>query len=212
MLPAEKAAAPHPAVAVSASESPAPVAQVVAAQAGLSPAADGAVRAEARQAAARDQLSRKAEVAGRNRAAAVMEVVRAESAPAPSAGPAPGSAPAPRATAKAAVPPTTGLASQTPIWTLETLADGSTRLTVLAFRQAQVVLLRRGASGVEVLKPATAADAEPWQFQLRLAPGDVLDLYVLDRPVADPARLPETGPVDGFRARIHPPAKKSPPR
>jgi hypothetical protein len=208
VLPAEKVAVPHRAVAVVATESPARVAQGIAAQAGISSAADGAVSAEARQAVARDQLSRKAEAAGRNRASAVMEVVSAAPAPASAPGSAPGSAPAPRAAAKATVPPTTGLASQTPIWTMESLADGSTRLTVMAFRQAQVVLLRRGASGVEVLKPATAADAEPWQFQLRLAPGDVLDLYVMNGPVADPARLPATGPVDGFRARIHPPAKK----
>jgi hypothetical protein len=43
--------------------------------------------------------------------------------------------------------------------------------------------------------------------ELRLAAGDVLDLYLLNAPVAEPARLPETGPVDGFRARIHPAAK-----
>ena len=215
VIPAEKAEIPHRAVAVVATESPAPVAQGITAPAGPPSAASGAVRAEVRQAEARDQMSKKVEAGGRNRAFAVTEVISPtpEQAPAGVSGLAPGSAPAPRTAAKTAGPPTTGLhASQAPIWTLESLADGTTRLTVLAFRQAQVVLLRRGASGIEVLKPATAEDAEPWQFQLRLAPGDVLDLYVLDRPVADPARLPETGPVDGFRARIHPPAKKSIPR
>jgi hypothetical protein len=211
VIPAEKAEIPHRAVAVVATESPAPVAQGIAAPAGPPSAASGAVRAEARQAEARDQMSKKVEAGSRNRAFAVTEAISPapEQAPAGVSGLAPGSAPAPRTAANTAGPPTTGLhASQAPIWTLESLADGTTRLTVLAFRQAQVVLLRRGASGVEVLKPAMAEDAEPWQFQLRLAPGDVLDLYVLDRPVADPARLPETGPVNGFRARIHPPAKK----
>lgn len=208
-IPAEKAAAHHRAVAVSAMESPSPLAQGVVAPAGVAPAADGTARAEARQAEARDQMSRKAEAGGRNRAFAVTEVLSPAPEPAPAPGSAPTAAPPPRVAAKAAAPPTAGLhAPQAPIWTLESLADGTTRLTVLAFRQAQVVLLRRGAAGVEVLKPATAADADPWQFQLRLAPSDVLDLYVLDRPVADPARLPETGPVDGFRARVHPPAKK----
>ncbi|WP_257310255.1 hypothetical protein [Geothrix fuzhouensis] len=210
-IPAEKAAVSHRAVAVVAMESPASVAQAGAAPAGV-PSAAGAVRMEAaRQAEARDEMSRKAEAGGRNRAFAVTEVLSSAPEPTPAAAlaPAEGSAPPRRAAAKAAAPPTPGLhAPQAPIWTLESLADGTTRLTVLAFREAQVVLLRRRAAGVEVLKPATAEDTGPWQFQLRLAPGDVLDLYVLDHPVADPARLPETGPVDGFRARIHPPAKK----
>ncbi|GLH65959.1 hypothetical protein [Geothrix edaphica] len=146
--------------------------------------------AEVKQLEVRDQVSRKAEAAGMNRAA----LLEARDS---------GSAPAPRVAAKAAAPAPQAAA---PVWTLDTLPDGSTRVTVSAPRAAHVVLLRRGSSGVEVIRPA--AGPEPWLFQLRLAPGDVLDLYVLSGPAADAARLPETGPVDGFRARIHPPAKK----
>ncbi|HEY3271506.1 MAG TPA: hypothetical protein VGJ89_09870 [Geothrix sp.] len=161
--------------------------------------------AETRQAEARDQLSRRAEAAGAARSTAVVEVL--SSVPAPAATP----APAPRVAAKVMAPRPAGLVAAVapaPVWTIEALPDDATLVTVAAPREAQVVLLRRGASGVEVLKPSPAEDAGTWQFRLRLASGDALDLYVMNGPVADPARLPETGPVDGFRARIHPPAKK----
>ncbi|HEY3400611.1 MAG TPA: hypothetical protein VGK03_08270 [Geothrix sp.] len=190
-----------PASAVAAQ--PPPPAQVVGAAA---PAEEARARAQAEryQMEARDQLSKKAEVAGMDRAAAVMEVV----SPAPPA-------PARRVAAKAAASPAAmSYASQAaaPVWTLEALPDGSTRVTVMVSRQAHVALLRRGGSGVEALKPAAADDPVPWRFQLRLASGDALDLYVLNGPVGDPARLPEAGPVDGFRVRIHPAAKKDAPR
>jgi hypothetical protein len=158
--------------------------------------------AERYQLEARDQSAKKAEVAGMDRAAAVMEVM----SPAPPA-------PARRVAAKAAAPPA-GMSyapqAAAPVWTLETLPDGSTRVAVMVPQEAQVALLRRGSSGVEVLKPTPGS--EPWRFQFRLAPGDALDLYVLNAPAADPARLPEAGSVDGFRARIHPAAPKDAPR
>jgi hypothetical protein len=47
-----------------------------------------------------------------------------------------------------------------------------------------------------------------WRTTTRLTEGDVLDLYLLNTPVPEPAKLAETGPVDGFRARIHPAEKK----
>ncbi|MCM2250288.1 MAG: hypothetical protein NDI58_06990, partial [Geothrix sp.] len=99
-----------------------------------------------------------------------------------------------------------------PVWTLEPLPDGATRVRVAAAPGAHVALLRRSRSGVEALKPEPLEASGPWTFRVRLAPGDALDLYVLDAPVADAAQLPETGPVDGFRARIHPAAKKDAPR
>lgn len=187
--PSVPAQAPSAAGVVGATATPPPLGEEARARA----------QSERYQMEARDQLSKKADAAGINRAAAMMERV----SPAPVS--------ARRMAAKTAAPPAAvSYASQaaTPKWILEALSDGSTRVTVGAPREAHVVLLRRGPSGVEVLKPATAAASEPWQFQLRLAPGDALDLYVMDSPVADPVRLPETGPVDGFRARIHPPAKK----
>lgn len=180
---------------------PAPASASTQVVGGAAPAeaARAGAQAERYQMEARDQLSKKAETAGTNQAAAMMEAVGP--APVPARRMAAKAAPLPAATSYAAV-------ASAPVWTLEALPDGTTRVTVAAPREAHVVLLRRGPSGVEVLKPATASGSEPWQFQLRLVSGDALDLYVLDSPVADPARLPETGPVDGFRARIRPPAKK----
>lgn len=102
--------------------------------------------------------------------------------------------------------------SPAPVWTLETLPDGATRVRVAAAPGAHVALLRRNRSGVEALKPEPLEASGPWTFRVRLAPGDGLDLYVLDAPVADAAQLPEAGPLDGFRARIHPAAPKDAPR
>ncbi|WP_257305164.1 hypothetical protein [Geothrix campi] len=203
--------APAAAPAVASEAPPATPAQVpvpVAQAAGAGARATNAVapgeatqtrmKAERHQLEARDQLSKKTEAAGMHRDVGGVAVVSSESA-------------LPRRLAAKAAPAPAGLSAPQPpepVWTLETLVDGTTRVTVVASRQAQVVLLRRGASGVEVLKPGTAGVGEPWQFQFRLAPGDALDLYVLKGPVAEPARLPETGPVDGFRTRIHPSAKK----
>ncbi len=101
-----------------------------------------------------------------------------------------------------------------PAWTLALQPDGSTRVTIRAVRGQQVALLRRGAAGVEVLPLRamnTGAEAlVQWQGDVRLAAGDILDLYLylLNTPLADPALLPETGPVDGYRVRIHPSSTK----
>jgi len=97
-----------------------------------------------------------------------------------------------------------------PAWTLETLADGSTRITVMGAPGTQAVLLRRRAAGVEMLTLKLlerGRELTSWRADIRLVAGDALDLYLLNAPVAEPARLPEAGPVDGFRARIYPEAK-----
>jgi hypothetical protein len=91
------------------------------------------------------------------------------------------------------------------------LPDGSTLVTVTAPGDAQVVLLKRGATGVAVVT-LTPGQADPgatrqWFGRVHLEDHAVLDLYVLTSPAADPAGLPETGPVAGFRARIHPAGK-----
>jgi len=158
-------------------------------------------QAERRQLEVRDQLARK-EAPADQRRAAVVEVLGSGST-------------APRVAAKAAsAPAAVSYASQTvaPVWTLDPLPDGVTRVTVRSAPTPHVVLLRRGSTGVDVLEPAPAGAVGPWQFQVRLAPGDALDLYVMNSPVTDAAKLPETGPVNGFRARIQSPAKKNPPR
>lgn len=98
-----------------------------------------------------------------------------------------------------------------PTWILETQLDGSTRVTVKAARGLQVVLLRRGSGGVEELKLQAVEDRGiplvQWRGEVRLAPGDGLDLYLLNHAVADPSKLLETGPVDGIRVRIYPTVK-----
>ncbi len=95
-----------------------------------------------------------------------------------------------------------------PHWVLEPLGEGWTRVTVLVPAAAQPVLLQRGPGGVKVLtlqKQQRSQDhLTPWQVQVVLGPADVLDLYLPNRPVAAPARLPASGPVDGFRMRIYP--------
>jgi hypothetical protein len=104
----------------------------------------------------------------------------------------------------------------TPTWTLDPQPDGSLRVTVTAPRGSQVVILRRGPAGTEALKLQAIDEGRNalvhWRGDIRLAPGDVLDLYGLNAPVTDPLQLPETGPVDGFRARLHPASKKRPAR
>lgn len=107
-------------------------------------------------------------------------------------------------------------AGPAPTWSLELQPDGITRVLVTAARGAEVSVLRRTASSVEVLKLRVLEDHPQalvrWVGQVRLGPGDALDLYLTKGPVANPAKLPETGPVEGFRARIHPVEKKDTPR
>jgi len=98
--------------------------------------------------------------------------------------------------------------SPAPRWTLEPGTEGRTRVVILAVRKAKPILLKRGGTGVSVLRlqpqPDVSGEVIPWRCEVPLGPGEVLDLYLLDHEVADPATLPETGPVAGFRARIHP--------
>ena len=97
-----------------------------------------------------------------------------------------------------------------PAWTLEPRPDGLTRVSVLGPAGTQAVLLRRRVAGVDVLALKvldSGSDQTRWQAEIRLAPGDALDLYLLNAPVAEPAKLPETGLLEGFRVRIHPVSK-----
>ncbi len=111
--------------------------------------------------------------------------------------------PARRAEAKALSPD--------PAWALQPQPDGSTRIEVKGAAEAQAVLLRRRGAEVTVLSLRPVAFGPGWTrwaTTLRLVADDRLDLYLLNTPVAEPARLPETDPVDGVRIRIHP----APPR
>lgn len=97
-----------------------------------------------------------------------------------------------------------------PDWHLAFLAGDLAEVLVNAPRGAQVFLLKRSPAGVGV-QAARASEPEGnrvrWRFLVRLGAADALDLYLPAHAVPDPAALPETGPVDGFRARIFPEAK-----
>ncbi|HEX7552057.1 MAG TPA: hypothetical protein VF378_00765 [Geothrix sp.] len=158
-------------------------------------------RMDFRRAEARDQLDKKV-VASRAGAAAAVEVMAQAAEPAPTAA---------KAKAVGGLAMNAAASPATPTWALEAQPDGHTRVTVTAPRGRPVTLLRRGSAGVEVLPLQASADRGKalvqWRAELRLAAGDALDLYLLNAPVAEPAQLPETGPVDGFRARIYPASK-----
>jgi len=214
--------APVPALAEAPTAPPPPEPQRGATPVAAVPAVADASRekaAEFRRAEARDNLAKKAEAP---KPAAVVEVL-ASVAPAPAAktsrrdqpaqevaalspgvvsGVVGGVAPAPsrRVEWKAA-------AGYKPTWTLEPRPGGVTRITVKGPTGAAAVLLKRHAAGVEVLVLQAidpGGEMARWACETRLAVGDALDLYLLNAPAAEPARLPETGPVEGFRARIHP--------
>lgn len=187
--------------------------------------------AQVRRTEAQDNLDRKAETP-RPATAAVMEVVTAPVAKKAKAAPAREDAPAAAsrgvisgvvggvaaAPAQAKTVGHAALGSITlvpaPTWVLESLTSGATRATVTAAKRLTPVLLKRHGAAVVVVAPLPEpVDFEGWarwQFETRLDVGDVLDLYLPAEPVANPATLPETGPSGGFRARIHPAAKKEP--
>lgn len=102
-------------------------------------------------------------------------------------------------------------AAEPPWWQVEPGTKGTVQVVVKARRDALLWLLKRGPTGVTVLKlrpdETAAGDSIPWRGEVRLVPGEVLDLYRLNKPVSDPSLLPETGPVDGLRVRIHPKTK-----
>jgi hypothetical protein len=195
-LEAPAAPAPAPVAAPIVAPPPVPVPQAAGAPA---EEARARMQAESRRMEAREEMAKKAEVADRYRSAA-MEAV----SPAPT--------PAHRVAVTAVASPAAPMVVEAPAWSLEALPDGATRVRVAAAPEAHVALLRRNRSGAEVLRPEPTEASGPWSFRVRLAPGDALDLYVLSGPVADAGKLPEAGPVDGFRARIHPAAKKDTPR
>ena len=198
-------------------EAPVPSAPASAPQRFVAPSATGAsasamegaarmsVQAESGRAEAQDKVARKAEVP-EPIGTASREVVGSV-APIP---------PAAKAKARTNAPgrPDAPTIHSAPTWILVPQSDGSTRVTITAHRGPQVVLLRRTATVIEVLKVQAVGDrGSPlvqWYAEARLATGDVLDLYLLNAPVTDPSLLPETGPVDGFRARIHPAGKTDP--
>lgn len=231
------APAPTPVPAEAPAAPPPPASQQAAAPAAVAAVLADASREQAlesRRAEARDNLAKKAEAPRPAAAAVVVEVVATGASTAKTTKrdlPAPeGAALAPGVVSGVVGGVVGGVAGGVvggaastprrvewkagaafkPTWTLEPGADGLTRLSVRGPEGASAVLLKRGAVGVAVValeRVATRGGMDHWRGQVRLADGEVLDLYLLNSPPAEPARLPESGPVDGFRARIHPAAK-----
>lgn len=164
---------------------------------------------EAVSAEARDDLARK-QVAASPVSTALAE--RAE-APAPAARAALKKTEAPGPAGGLAGAANGVMADQTatfpaPTWRLTPQPDGQVQITVTATRRAHAVLLKRGAQGVQVIALGAGAETQDatrtWVALVRLASDEALDLYVLPVAPAQPAALPATGPVAGFRARVWP--------
>jgi len=99
-----------------------------------------------------------------------------------------------------------GLAVSTPTWTMEPLEGGNLRWTITWATGEHLYLLRRTASGTQLLAPLASIPGPNRTtrstFETPLDVKDHLDLYVLHHPEADPKGLPPTGAVDGFRQRL----------
>jgi len=211
-------AQPIPAIKVAPPPPPAPQ---NAAPAAVADALQRRDQAEQLRAEAQGKAAKKA-VASQPVAAAVVEVQAAPASTPEAKRPALERANLAGAASGAMLSPgvTTGSAhakastSTAPTWSLQTRPDGSTVVEVVAARTVQLVLLQRGPSGVVVLnlqpQKDLPGDRRIWRCAVRLLQDDTLDLYQLDQSVADPTQLPETGPVAGFRVRIHPASKKAP--
>lgn len=99
-----------------------------------------------------------------------------------------------------------GLAVSTPTWTMEPLEGGNLRLTILWATREHLYLLRRTASGTQLLVPLASIPGPNGTtrstFETPLDSKDHLDLYLLHHPETHPEGLPATGAVDGFRQRL----------
>lgn len=87
-----------------------------------------------------------------------------------------------------------------PSWSLE---EGGKVLVVRHPAGQALVLLHRSPRGPVQVPPRTPTRGEAGitRFDLGAEPGP-WDLYVLSKAVADPLRLPEQGPFEGYRARV----------
>jgi hypothetical protein len=100
------------------------------------------------------------------------------------------------------------VAASKPVWYFEPAPGERARLKVAWPSSQYLYLLKRGPSGVEVLKPGFAHIGEEGldeaTFEFRWGSQEVLDLYLTGDPVKTPATLPAEGPFTGFRRRIQP--------
>ncbi len=94
-----------------------------------------------------------------------------------------------------------------PTWVWDEDASGHPRLTVRWGPGGHLYLVERDPGGTRVLAPVSSDQGHSVFAPSGAAP---LDLYWLQAPVSDPARLPADGSVPGFRARVFPPEEKTP--
>jgi hypothetical protein len=191
--PARVVAAQKPAPVTSANE---PVAQLAASEEAPAPMAEAAPQFRA---------ARKAKARETSAAAGVMAQPAEVQAPAPTSV---GSVMADAKLAKGEADELEGAAPggaasihAAPV--LERLKDGWYRLRVTWGPGGHLYVLKRSGSAVSVLPPAATSSSSAL-FLFPLGDQDVIDLYVLTQAVGDPASLPATGDVPGYRRRIHP--------
>jgi hypothetical protein len=91
-----------------------------------------------------------------------------------------------------------------PLWTVERLEDGRTRVRV-RWREGHLYLLRRAGAAttaVAATEDTRASDGMLERIYLVPAGAAALDLYLLPEPAKEPAALPAEGPLAGFRHRL----------
>jgi hypothetical protein len=93
-----------------------------------------------------------------------------------------------------------------PTWTLKDRELGRPRLTVAWAAGRHLYVIKRSGAGAALLAPQKPVQAAAGTcratFEFTASEKDHVDLYLLDHPEPDPASLPETGAVDGFRKRV----------
>jgi hypothetical protein len=106
--------------------------------------------------------------------------------------------------------------SSEPVHTLQFLDNGSARVTVNSPSGGNVYLVKRSPDKAVVIRslrsvtgPSGTTQAD---FEFTLSPSDFIDLYIVSKPVPDPADLPMGNVPDGYYRRIYPRAQTNQPK
>lgn len=102
-----------------------------------------------------------------------------------------------------------------PSYVLEHLAGDTARLNVKSLSGGNVYVVKRTVAGPGVMLaqrtvvgPTGTTEAV---YEFPLSQGDVVDLYILPNPEANPAALTPGGPAGAFVRRVYPESKTIPP-